>query len=127
MLAAAFIMENQTKGPAKPWWRLPFRMAALIVLAYAIGSQLTRISSAVESASEPAGFRLGIVQGALMPMSFPNLLVGRDVAIYSQHNTGVSYKLGYTAGVNGCGALFFGLLYWRVNRWRKWAARKGEA
>lgn len=54
-----------------------------------------------------------------MPMSMPNLLVGRDVTIYSAHNTGVSYKLGYTAGVNGCGAIFFGFLFWRLNRWRK--------
>jgi len=57
----------------------------------------------------------------------PNLLVGRDVTIYSAHNTGVSYKLGYTAGVNGCGALFFGFLFWRLDRWRKWAASNAGA
>lgn len=56
-----------------------------------------------------------------MPMSMPNLLVGRDITIYSSHNTGVRYKLGYTAGVNGCGAIFFGVLFWRLNRWRKLA------
>jgi hypothetical protein len=59
--------------------------------------------------------------GALMPMSMPNLLVGRDVTIYSQNNTGLSYKLGYTSGVNGCGAIFFGFFFWRVNRWRNQA------
>ena len=53
-----------------------------------------------------------------MPMSMPNLLAGQDITIYSQNNTGVSYKLGYTAGVNGCGAIFFGVFFWRVNRWK---------
>ena len=54
-----------------------------------------------------------------MPMSFPNLLVGRDITIYSQNNTGLMYKLGYTSGVNACGALFFGLLFWRWSKFRK--------
>jgi hypothetical protein len=53
-----------------------------------------------------------------MPMALPNLLVGRDVVIYSTNNKGVTYKLGYTAGVNVCGAVFFGFMYYRVNRWR---------
>ncbi len=54
-----------------------------------------------------------------MPMSLPNLLVGKDIEIYSVRNTGVTYKLGYTAGVNGAGALFFGFFFWRLNRWRR--------
>ena len=54
-----------------------------------------------------------------MPMAMPNLLVGRDLTIYSPNNTGLTYKLGYTTGVNGCGALFFGLFFWRVSRWRR--------
>ena len=57
-----------------------------------------------------------------MPMSLPNLLVGRDVTIYSQNNSGVRYKLGYTLGVNLCGAVFFGMAFWRLNRIRKWAS-----
>jgi hypothetical protein len=52
-------------------------------------------------------------------MAMPNLLVGRDVVIYSANNAGVPYKLGYTVGVNACGALFFGFLYWRILRWRR--------
>lgn len=54
-----------------------------------------------------------------MPMSMPNLLIGHDVTIYAPRNTGRSYKLGYTAGVNGCGLLFFGFSFWRVNRARR--------
>ena len=54
------------------------------------------------------------------------LLVGKDVAIYSENNTGVGYKLGYTAGVNGCGAVFFGLFFWRLRRLKKWAAGRNS-
>ena len=61
----------------------------------------------------------------LMPAALPNLLVGSDVVIYAQNNTGVSYKLGYTMGVNVCGAVFFGFFFWRLNRWRK--AEKSRA
>ena len=75
--------------------------------------------SASAAVNLAAGFRRGLVQGALMPMALPNLIVGNDVTIYSQNNTGLTYKLGYTAGVNACGAVFFGLFFWRVNRWRR--------
>ncbi len=97
------------------------RAASFLLLAALIGVVLNRISATLEKNARPAGFTRGVVQGALMPMSFPNLLVGRDVTIYSQNNTGVSYKLGYTSGVNACGALFFGVLFWRWNRFRSLA------
>jgi len=60
-----------------------------------------------------------------MPMTWPALAAGHDVTIYSAHNTGVSYKLGYTAGVNLCGAVFFGLVFQRLNRLRSWARNTG--
>lgn len=66
-----------------------------------------------------AGFRQGVVNGALMPLALPSLFLGQDVAIYAANNNGRIYNLGYTLGVNGCGALFFGLLFWRLARWRK--------
>lgn len=66
----------------------------------------------------PAGFSRGIVHGALMPAALPRLLIGQDVSIYAPENTGRTYKLGYTVGVNGCGAIFFGINFWRLNRWR---------
>ncbi len=90
-----------------------------VVLAFMIGAVLNRVAASLEHDACPAGFGRGLLQGALMPMALPNLLVGRDVSIYAATNTGVKYKLGYTAGVNACGALFFGLLYWRVSRWRR--------
>jgi hypothetical protein len=100
------------------------RFGLILVLAYTVGAGLNRLGSMMNGDHRPAGFPRGLVQGALMPMALPNLLLGRDVIIYSTQNTGVSYKLGYTAGVNGCGALFFGFFFWRLNRWRKWAAQR---
>src|SRR5262245_10988983 len=110
-----------TQAKLSPWrrvWKFLVRLLAVLLLAALIGVCLNRVSSSLEQSARPAGFSRGVVQGALMPMSLPNLLVGRDVAIYSQNNTGISYKLGYTTGVNGCGAIFFGLFFWRINRWR---------
>ena len=67
----------------------------------------------------PAGFAKGMVHGALMPCALPNLLIGNDVTIYAAENTGRTYKLGYTVGVNSCGAIFFGIFFWRVSRWKR--------
>ena len=103
---------------ARLWRRVLVRVVSILILAFAIGVVLNHISSSLAHDSSRAGFARGVLQGALMPMAMPNLLVGRDVMIYSENNSGVSYKLGYTAGVNGCGAIFFGFLFWRVTRWR---------
>jgi len=103
----------------REWWRIPLRVLLILMLATVVGWTLNRMAKSMERNPHPAGFRRGLVQGALMPMALPNLIVGNDVTIYSQNNTGLTYKLGYTAGVNACGAVFFGLFFWRVNRWRR--------
>lgn len=54
-----------------------------------------------------------------MPLALPNLAVGNDIIIYAPNNVGRLYKLGYTIGVNGCGLIFFGFLFWRLSRWRR--------
>ncbi|HWW00639.1 MAG TPA: hypothetical protein VNZ64_13150 [Candidatus Acidoferrum sp.] len=108
------------------WRKVLLRLAAVLLLAAAIGGVLNQVAASLERNARPAGFSRGVLQGVLMPMSMPNLLVGRDVTIYSPNNTGVGYKLGYTSGVNGCGALFFGFMFWRLNRWRKSANGKRE-
>jgi len=112
--------ERQVKVP-KPGkgWKIVSRMATFLAVAAVIGFTLNHVAASLERSAHPAGFARGVLQGALMPMSMPNLLVGRDVAIYSQNNTGVSYKLGYTTGVNACGALFFGVVFWRFNKLRR--------
>jgi len=101
------------------WLRICLRLAAILLLATFVGWTLNRIEISLNRSANPAGFGRGVIQGALMPMSLPNLLVGNDVIIYSTRNTGRYYKLGYTMGVNICGAFFFGLFFRRVSRWRR--------
>ncbi len=99
-------------------WNPLTRLVCILLLAFVIGWILNQTAQQLDRGNRPAGFVRGLVQGALMPASMPNLAIGHDVVIYAVNNTGVFYKLGYTMGVNVCGALFFGLFYWRLKRWR---------
>jgi hypothetical protein len=49
-------------------------------------------------------------------MALPSLLMNKDVPIYATQNRGRSYKIGYIAGINGCGFVVFGLSFWRPRR-----------
>jgi hypothetical protein len=91
----------------------------LVVLAFLVGFSLKYVAQRLSERPGPAGFGQGVLQGAMMPCTLPTLLIGQDVPIYAERNDGVFYKLGYTMGVNVCGAVFFGLFYWRVARWRR--------
>ena len=95
------------------------RVAMFVAFGLAIGWMLHRAETYFTQRPEPAGFGCGLVQGALMPIALPGLLLGRDVTIYAPHNTGRTYKLGYTTGVNGCGLIFFGFFFWRVRQLRR--------
>lgn len=88
------------------------RIAGFVVMAFVMGAAMDW-SARRTRPDMPAGFWWGFAHGALMPATLPTLATGTDVAIYAPYNTGVTYKLGYTMGVNGCGALFFGLAFWR--------------
>ena len=112
--------DAQVKVPrSRPWQPIAVRVVSFLLAATVIGSVLNRVAASMDQSPRPAGFGRGVVQGALMPMSLPNLLAGRDITIYSANNTGVTYKIGYTTGVNACGALFFGLVFWRFSRLRR--------
>jgi hypothetical protein len=112
-------IDPTSSPPKRLWWLLPLRLVSILLLALALSWTLNRVSALMERSSQPAGFVRGMLQGALMPMSMPNLLFGNDVMIYSTTNSGLTYKLGYTLGVNLCGLLFFGFFFWRVGQWRK--------
>jgi hypothetical protein len=112
--------DAQVKVPrARRWQPIAVRVLSFLLVAAVIGGVLNRVAASMDSNARPAGFGRGVVQGALMPMSLPNLLAGRDITIYSANNTGVPYKIGYTTGVNACGALFFGIVFWRFSRLRR--------
>jgi hypothetical protein len=95
------------------------RILTIALIAFFLGYAVRHLSALLDKNPEPAGFTRGLLQGALMPCAMPLLAFGRDVTIYAANNAGVPYKLGYTCGVNACGAIFFGLFFLRLNRWRK--------
>lgn len=95
--------------------RLAVRSACAVALALVL-TQAMQSANARLPAGRPAGFWAGMAHGAVMPAAFPALILGRDVMIYAADNTGVPYKLGYTLGVNACGAVFFGLFYRRTRK-----------
>jgi len=99
--------------------RLLLRLLVLAGIAYGTGVILNRTAERLARNPELAGFSRGLLQGALMPCTLPTLLVGHDVALYTEHNNGLPYKRGYTLGVTVCGAVFFGLFYRRLSRLRR--------
>ena len=113
--------QTQAKAPGikSLLRRVVLRLAMIAVVATGFIWVVQRSSESFDRTTEPAGFSRGILHGALMPLALPNLLIGRDVTIYVSNNTGRLYKLGYTVGVNGCGLVFFGFFFWRLNRLRK--------
>jgi hypothetical protein len=115
------MIDTQTQAPALASSRRKIfrRILSFLIVAACVGIFIRHMSVIMSRSTAPAGFVRGMVQGALMPGALPNLLVGNDVSIYALNNTGRTYKLGYTCGVNACGAIFFGFFFWRVSRWRK--------
>ncbi len=105
--------------------RLALRLFTIIAVAYALGWVTNYAVAVTERSTAAPGFGAGLVHGALMPAAMLSLLFGRDIVIYSVRNSGHSYNLGYTVGVNGCGALFFGMFYWRLSRLKKWRKEYG--
>jgi hypothetical protein len=110
---------NSASGPALRRRKILKRVLTFLIVAACVGILMHYMSARFSRNAAPAGFVRGMLQGALMPGALPNLLVGNDVMIYAPNNTGRTYKLGYTCGVNACGAIFFGWFFWRVSRWRK--------
>jgi len=110
--------QAKVSAPGVTARRVLLRVATVLAAMFILGYVMHRLSYTLERSPHPAGFSQGLLQGALMPAAWPNLLVGNDVIIYAPHNTGLTYKLGYTFGVNICGAFFFGMFFLRLSRWR---------
>lgn len=111
---------STTHGP-EPKPHLPFRTSikkAVVFLAVAaiFGCLYGWTSPWMFPKNKSAGFGIGMLHGALMPMALPSLVMGQDVDIYAAHNSGRIYKLGYIAGINVCGLIFFGSVFWRPRK-----------
>lgn len=109
------------KGGARRLSRILLRVVLAVVVTVMFGRVLQYSVTLSQREGRIPGFRAGVAHGALMPCGLPMLLVGHDLPVYAERNTGRTYKLGYTLGVNLCGALFFGSVYWRLGRLRKLA------
>jgi len=117
--------DAKTRTVAEFLTRLAVRLAIVIAVTWGWGELLNlSVKAAAGSTTNPPGFTQGMVHGALMPGAMPMLLFGRDVAIYTVPNQGRLYNLGYAAGVNVCGLIFFGALFSRVSRLKKRYAEK---
>jgi hypothetical protein len=93
--------------------RLVMKAVVLVLLGLALGFGYDWAAPRFYGPEHPAGFQFGVLHGALMPVALPGLLMGKDLPIYAPNNTGRRYKLGYIAGINLCGLLFFGVLFRR--------------
>lgn len=117
--------DAKTRTVAEFLTRLAVRLAIVLAVTWAWGELLNlSVKAAAGSTTAPPGFTQGMVHGALMPGAMPMLLFGRDVAIYTVPNQGRLYNLGYAAGVNVCGLIFFGVLFSRVSRLKRRYAEK---
>jgi hypothetical protein len=87
--------------------RLAMTVASLVVLGFIFGWGYDWATPRFYGPDRTPTFRLGVLHGALMPVALPSLCVGKDVPIYLPNQPNRLYKLGYVAGVNLCGLLFF--------------------
>jgi len=109
------------ESPSELIRRLFPRIVGFFIVVTLVAWILQKSVAIDEAKGTPAGFIRGALHGALMPMALPALVMGRDVPIFAEHHAGQTYKLGYVVGVDVCGAIFFGLLYRRVRRWKTMA------
>lgn len=101
------------KSPAAllrhPWIQGVVRF---VIMAVVLGWLYSWAAPRAYPSDRPLGFVHGMMHGAFMPMALPALVMGHDVMIYAPNNTGRFYKLGYIAGINVCGLIFFGSAFW---------------
>lgn len=96
-----------------PWLWVPVRLAVIgLLLGWGYGA----VGPRLYPEARVFGPGWGVAHGACMPLALPALVLGRDVPIYAERNTGRGYKLGYIAGINLCGLIFFGGAFWRPRR-----------
>ncbi len=98
--------------PSK-WKALAVKVIVLVGLGLVLGAAYDWAAPRMYGPERSPGFRLGVLHGALMPVALPALLLGRDVPIYAATNTHRIYKIGYIAGINLCGLIFFGAAFRR--------------
>jgi hypothetical protein len=99
-------------SPASSWRkRIVMKGASLVLLGLVFGFAYGWAAPRLYDRHTQPGFGLGMVHGALMPIALPALLMGKDVPIFTAQAAGRIYKIGYIAGINLCGLVFFGTAF----------------
>lgn len=112
--------EVRSESSARPRWGVwAVRIVVTVIVALLIGSAASAATRWDSKLSETPGFGRGMLHGVLMPVAWPTLLAGHDQIIYAERNSGRTYKLGYSMGVNLSGLLFFGWFFMRLRRWSR--------
>ena len=111
-------VATSTESAAKSSWarRLLIKAIVMVLIGLLFGFGYDWAAPRFYGSEHPPGFRLGVLHGALMPIALPSLLLGRDVPIFAANNPGRIYKIGYIAGINFCGLIFFGLAFARPRK-----------
>jgi len=102
--------------------RLLIRLVLLLLTAALAGALIRGSSVSARNSTNNTGFALGMYHGAVMPCTVLQLALGQELTIYAVANNGRLYNLGYAVGVNACGALFFGIVFYRFSQWRRRSA-----
>jgi hypothetical protein len=114
-----FVPNFETGSPParSHWWRpVLVQLIRFVLVGVLMGWLYAWGAPLIYQDKSTPGFWLGGAHGALMPMALPSLLMNKDVPIYAVVNAGRSYKIGYIAGINGCGFVVFGLSFWKPQR-----------
>jgi hypothetical protein len=110
--------ETSPHVAALPSWlkRLLEKLVRLFIAGLVLGLGYGWVAPWMYKTESTPGFWRGTLHGAMMPVALPSLLLGQNVPIYAEKNSGRTYKLGYIAGINACGLLFFGSAVWRPTK-----------
>ena len=103
-------MQTIHPTPARPQARTHRRRLAV---AACIAFGLNRSSARLNHDLRPAGFVKGMLQGALMPLSLPNLVLGNDVTFKSA--TTLTGPVAITTAAGG-GDIEFCRMFWYIFR-----------
>jgi len=108
---------DETGSNCRPTPRWPVivlrKIVILVVVGFLFGILHDWASPWAFPEHQAVGFGYGVLHGAMMPIALPTLVLGKDVAIYDNNNSGRFYKIGYICGINLCGLIFFGAAFYR--------------
>jgi cyanate permease len=111
-MLASFALPRSSSAWRQLLLSLVIRITRLVLVGILFGMVYAWAAPKLYPEQSVPGFWLGSAHGACMPLALPSLLMHKDVPIYAEKNQGRIYKLGYIAGINACGFVFFGLAFW---------------